>query len=122
MFVLKWEKMSPKVAEQLASLVKGFDCQKKPMFGHEVYWINGNMFAGVFEDDIWIRLSRDDQGDYFEKYDDGKLFEPMAGRAMKDYVVLPESVVANTEAANEWIEKAYKFTAMLPEKKPKAKN
>ena len=113
--------MSQEVAEQLASLVKGFECQKKPMFGHEVYWINGNMFAGVFQDEIWIRLSRDDQADFFELYDDAKLFEPMAGRAMKDYVVLPESVLADPEAANGWVEKAYKFTVTLPEKKPKAK-
>ncbi|WP_424359645.1 TfoX/Sxy family protein [Methanocella sp. MCL-LM] len=118
---MAWEKMSQEAARKLAGLVEGFECQKKPMFGHEVYWINGNMFAGVFASDIWIRLARDDQADFFEAYEDAKLFEPMPGRSMKDYVVLPESVLENEETAKMWLERAYRHTASLPEKKVKAK-
>jgi TfoX/Sxy family transcriptional regulator of competence genes len=118
---MAWEKMSQETAEKLARLVKGFDCQKKPMFGHEVYWVNGNMFAGVFQSDIWIRLSRDDQADFFEAYEDAELFEPMAGRPMKDYVVLPGTVLADEESVQLWLGKAYGYTATLPVKKAKAK-
>ena len=46
---MKWEKMSQEAAQRLEVIVKPFACQKKPMFGHEVYWVNGNMFAGVFQ-------------------------------------------------------------------------
>jgi TfoX/Sxy family transcriptional regulator of competence genes len=118
---MTWEKMSQATAEKLAALVEGFECQKKPMFGHEVYWVKGNMFAGVFASQVWIRLSRDDQADFFEAYEDAKLFEPMAGRPMKDYVVLPDAVLADNKVANTWLEKAYNYTATLPEKKSKAK-
>ena len=118
---MKWEKMSQESAQRLEAIVKPFACQKKPMFGHEVYWIDGNMFAGVFESSIWIRLSPPDQGEFLGKYKGAKQFEPMAGRPMKDYVVVPELVLDDKTAIGEWMKRAYDFTAAMPAKKPKAK-
>jgi hypothetical protein len=42
----KWEEMSQDATKKLEELVQPFACQKKPMFGYDVYWVNGNMFAG----------------------------------------------------------------------------
>jgi TfoX/Sxy family transcriptional regulator of competence genes len=119
--VLKWEKMSQEAAQQLEVIVKPFASQKKPMFGHEVYRVNGNMFAGVFESSIWMRLSPQDQAEFTGKYKDARQFEPMAGRPMKDYVVIPESVLGDEEAVGKWMKRSYDYTASLPEKKPKPK-
>ena len=118
---MKWEKMSLETAKRLASIVQPLACQKKPMFGHEVYWVNGNMFAGVFQDSIFFRLSARDQTELLGKFKDAKQFEPMAGRPMKDYVVVPESVLGDKELVNAWMKRSYDFTASLPEKKAKAK-
>jgi TfoX/Sxy family transcriptional regulator of competence genes len=118
---MKWEKMSQEAAQQLETIVKPFACQKKPMFGHEVYWVNGNMFTGVFESSIWIRLSIPDQTEFLGKFKDAKQFEPMAGRPMKDYVIVPETVLGDKKAVSEWMKRAYDFTASLPVKKPKPK-
>lgn len=118
---LKWEKMSQEAAARLASIVKPFACQKKPMFGHEVYWVNGNMFTGVFQDSIFFRLSANDQAEFLGKYNGAKQFEPMAGRPMKDYVVVPESVLGDKKLVDEWMSRSYAFTASLPAKKAKAK-
>ncbi|OPY26263.1 MAG: hypothetical protein A4E28_02611 [Methanocella sp. PtaU1.Bin125] len=118
---MKWEKMSTGTAERLASIVQPFACQKRPMFGHEVYWVNGNMFTGVFQDSIFFRLSPRDQADFLGKYKDAKPFEPMAGRPMKDYVVVPEPVLVDNGLVNAWMERSYAFTKSLPEKKAKAK-
>jgi TfoX/Sxy family transcriptional regulator of competence genes len=118
---MKWEKMSQEAAERLASIVQPFACQKKPMFGHEVYWVNGNMFAGVFQSSIFFRLPAKDQAEFLGKFKDAKQFEPMAGRPMKDYVVVPESVLGDKGLVNEWMSRSYAFTASLPEKKAKAK-
>ena len=62
------------------------------MFGCPVFFVNSNMFSGVFEDDIFIRLSEKDRKELFSKYDEAAPFEPMKGRKMKEYVVLPESI------------------------------
>jgi TfoX/Sxy family transcriptional regulator of competence genes len=118
---MKWERMSQEAAQRLEAMVKPLACQKKPMFGHEVYWVNGNMFAGVFQSSLFFRLSPDDQREFLGKYKDAKQFEPMEGRPMKDYVVMPESVLVDSNATIEWMKRSYDFTASLPEKKPKAK-
>jgi TfoX/Sxy family transcriptional regulator of competence genes len=118
---MKWEKMSKEAAQRLEAIVKPFACQKKPMIGHEVYWVNGNMFAGVFQSLLFFRLSQQDQKEFLEKYKDAKQFEPMAGRPMKDYVVIPESVLGDSKALGEWVKRSYDYTASLPVKKPKAK-
>lgn len=118
---MKWEKMSQEAADRLASIAQPFACQKKPMFGHEVYWVNGNMFAGVFQDSIFFRLSAKDQAEFLKTFKDAKQFEPMSGRPMKDYVVVPESVLGDKKLVNEWMARSYAFTASLPEKKAKAK-
>lgn len=118
---MKWEKMSQDAAQRLVAMVEPFACQKKPMFGHEVYWVNGNMFAGVFQSSLFFRLSPQDQKEFLEKYGDAKQFEPMAGRPMKDYIVIPESVQGDSKAVGEWMKRSYYFTASLPAKRPKAK-
>jgi TfoX/Sxy family transcriptional regulator of competence genes len=119
--VVKWEKMSQEAAKRLAASVEPFACQKKPMFGHEVYWVNGNMFAGVFQSLLFFRLSPQGQKEFLGKYKDAKQFEPIEGRPMKDYVVIPESVLGDNKALGEWMKRSYDYTASLPVKKPKVK-
>lgn len=118
---MKWEKMSQEAAQRLAAIVQPFACQKKPMFGHEVYWVNGNMFTGVFQSIIFFRLSAKDQAEFLETFRDARQFEPMTGRPMKDYVVVPESVLADAELVKAWMARSFQYTASLPEKKAKAK-
>jgi TfoX/Sxy family transcriptional regulator of competence genes len=61
----------------------------RPMFGNLSAFVNGNMFAGVYGDSLFVRLSDDDRADLLGKKG-AKLFEPMKGRPMKDYVCLPQ--------------------------------
>jgi TfoX/Sxy family transcriptional regulator of competence genes len=118
---VKWEKMSQDTAKRLEALVQPFACQKKPMFGYDVYWINGNMFTGVFQSSIFFRLSPQDQKEFLEKYENSRQFEPMEGRLMKEYIVVPESVLEDKGAVGEWMKRSFEYTLSLPEKKAKAK-
>ena len=118
---MKWEKMSQEAARRLEALVQPFACEKKPMFGHEVYFVNGNMFAGIFEKSTWLRLSAKDQAEIMKQHKDAKLFEPMKGRPMKDYVVVPEPLLEDRQAIGMWLARSYEYTASLPEKKAKPK-
>jgi TfoX/Sxy family transcriptional regulator of competence genes len=118
---MKWEKMSQDTAKKLETLVQPFACQKKPMFGHDVYWVNGNMFTGIFQSIIFVRLSPKDQNEFLEKYKDARLFEPMEGRPMREYVVVPEQVLEDKDAVGEWMKRSFEYTESLPEKKAKVK-
>jgi TfoX/Sxy family transcriptional regulator of competence genes len=92
--------------------------QRRKMFGYPAVFVGGNLAAGLFQDRVFARLSDEDRarlpggGDYFE---------PMPGRPMKAYAVIPDDVVADDEALAEVLAKAVSFTAALPPKAPKAK-
>jgi len=118
---VKWEKMSQETAQRLEAIVRPYACQKKPMFGHDVFWVNGNMFAGVFQRLIFFRLSPQDQREFLGTFKGAKQFEPMEGRPMKDYVVVPETVLGDKATLDEWMRRSYEFTKSLPAKKPKPK-
>jgi hypothetical protein len=47
-------------------------------------------------------------------------FEPMPGRPMRGYVVMPDAVAANPDQARSWVERAAAYVRTLPPKAPKA--
>jgi hypothetical protein len=52
-------------------------------------------------------------------YKDVFAFEPMPGRAMKGYVVLPKSIYSNDKLFGEWLDKSIRYVSSLPPKKKK---
>jgi TfoX/Sxy family transcriptional regulator of competence genes len=84
------------------------------MFGSPVFWINRNMFAGVHEDNLFIRLSEKDRGEILKKYPAAKPFEPLKGRIMKEYIVVPESLYADAKSFEEWLKLSHEYAASLP--------
>jgi TfoX/Sxy family transcriptional regulator of competence genes len=117
----KWKKSSPEMAKILDAALLRFTCDKKPMFGAPVFWINRNMFAGVFEDSIFIRLSEKDRAEILAKYEGAHPFEPLKGRIMKEYIVIPETLYSDKKAFEEWLKKAHAFAASIPPKVKKPK-
>ena len=89
----------------------------RPMFGNLSAFVNGNMFAGLFGEDLFVRLP-DAQSAPIRKQG-GRDFEPMPGHAMKGYVVVPTSWRAKPAAAKAWIAEGLAFTRGLPSKAPK---
>jgi TfoX/Sxy family transcriptional regulator of competence genes len=94
--------------------------ERRKMFGYPAVFVRGNMCAGLFQDRVFARLSDEDRsalpggGDYFE---------PMPGRPMKAYAVIPDDVIADEAALAEVLARSVAFTAALPakEKKPTRK-
>ena len=62
------------------------------MFGYASAFVNGNMFAGTFQDSIVVRLAETDRAALL-KMKGAAPFEPM-GHPLKQYVVVPASIVA----------------------------
>jgi TfoX/Sxy family transcriptional regulator of competence genes len=92
--------------------------EQRKMFGYPAIFVRGNMCAGVFQDRVFARLSPSDRA---ALPGGGADFEPMPGRPMKGYVLIPDEVMADEEALTAAIAKAVAFTATLPAKEKKAK-
>jgi TfoX/Sxy family transcriptional regulator of competence genes len=91
----------------------------KPMFGNLSAFVNGNMFAGLFGEDLFVRLP--DPEIAAVKKQGGRDFEPMAGHAMKGYVVVPKTWRTKPEPAVVLIKRSLALTRAMPAKAPKQK-
>ncbi len=89
----------------------------KPMFGQVSAFVNGNMFCGIFGDELILRLPADEIAKLKQK--GGRDFEPVAGRKMGGYVVFPGQWQARPPAA--LIKRALEATRKLPAKTVKKK-
>jgi TfoX/Sxy family transcriptional regulator of competence genes len=91
----------------------------RPMFGNLAAFVNGNMFTGLFGEDLFVRLSEEDSAKVRKQ--GGRDFEPMPGRAMRGYVTVPTTWRSKPDAARVWIASALELTRRLPPKAANAK-
>jgi TfoX/Sxy family transcriptional regulator of competence genes len=89
----------------------------KPMFGNLAGFVNGNMFAGLFGEDLFVRLPEDEAAAV--KRNGGRSFEPMPGRAMTGYVLVPGDWRERPAAVAPLVERAHELTSLMPAKAPK---
>ncbi len=95
---------------------------KGQMFGHPCAFVNGNMFFGTFENTLIARVGPD-RARALSEGGVVRVFEPMAGRAWKDYVQIAPGQVGDAELRH-LVGGALDHTAAIPpkaEKKAKAK-
>jgi TfoX/Sxy family transcriptional regulator of competence genes len=118
---MKWKKVSAELSELLEGALKDYDCQKRMMFGCPAYFINNNMFTGVHQDNIILRLSEEHRTKIKTEYDEAEPFEPMEGRVMKEYMVVPEVLYSDTEEFDTWMKLSYQFVSQLPPKQKKSR-
>ncbi|MCE7746232.1 MAG: TfoX/Sxy family protein [Candidatus Heimdallarchaeota archaeon] len=117
----KWKKPSEDLMELLATLLEPYNCTSRKMFGSLTYFINNNMFAGVHEDIIFLKLSEKDRKEIKEEFLDISQFEPLEGRKMREYIVLDEDIYRDIPTLEKWIERAVSYVSSLPPKVPKQK-
>lgn len=90
---------------------------KKPMFGNQAAFVNGNMFTGLFGDDLFVRLPEERVQQVLAA--GGRPFEPMPGRAMRGYAFVPGDWRTDGRAASGLVAEALEFVAALPAKEAK---
>jgi TfoX/Sxy family transcriptional regulator of competence genes len=118
----KMPKPSEETKELFASLVPDHPgVTERPMFGQRSAFVNGNMFMGIFGQDLLLRLPEQDREAVVAA--GGAVFEPMAGRPMREYVVLPSAWLTRRATLNKWIARSLDHAEALPPKtsKPKSK-
>jgi hypothetical protein len=77
------------------------------------------LWGGVHGDKLFLRLSEDDVANIKNGFKGVTNFEPMPGRAMKGYVILPKSLYTADSIFEEWLDKSIKYVSALPTKKSK---
>jgi TfoX/Sxy family transcriptional regulator of competence genes len=93
----------------------------RKVFGHPAAFVNGNMFFGVFGPELFVRLS-DRDSVAAASVPGFRPFEPMPGRPMRGYLVLPTAVRAKPVEARRWIRRSLEFASGLPPKKAKPRS
>lgn len=115
----KFEKSSPELVTRFGAAMDrngAPDITQRQMFGYPCAWIGGNMLTGLFAEQWWVRLSEPDR-DALLALPGAHPFEPMPGRRMGRYVVLPPEVTVDDASLGAWLSKAIDFTRTMPPKR-----
>jgi TfoX/Sxy family transcriptional regulator of competence genes len=96
------------------------EVELRRMFGCPCAFVHGQMFAVFHPAGLALKLSDEDREALLQE-PGARPFEPMPGRKMRQYAVLPPASQAPAfQAAGDplrhWIGKAYRYAAELPPK------
>ena len=118
---MEWKKAPEELVQFLSQKMKNVNCDYRKMFGYPAYFINGNMFAGIHGEKLFIRLSESEAEEIMNSHLNVTCFEPMLGRTMNGYVVLPKSLYSDEGLFDKWLNKSVKYVSTLPPKQKKKK-
>jgi TfoX/Sxy family transcriptional regulator of competence genes len=118
MAATKWKKAPESLVLRFGqALPKDPAIERRSMFGYPCAFFHGHMFCGLFEDQFIVRLP-DAEREAFLKQPGAKVFEPMPGRPMKEYVLIPPAVVEREALLGGWLRQSLDYVGGLP---PRAK-
>jgi len=109
---MKFTKAPGWLVETFAAVMPPPPVVHRPMFGYPSAHVNGNMFAGLFKDSMILRLPDELREELIAA--GGEPFAPMPGRAMREYVTVPETILSNHAKLAAWIAKSLKYAEALP--------
>ena len=116
---MAWQKPPPYMIELFESLLPADpQVSQRKMFGNPCGFVNGNMFCGLFEGSMFLRLSETDR-ELAQQELGASPFDPLEGRPMREYMTLPEDVLEDDGQLDDWMARAYSYAASLPQKQPK---
>ena len=111
-----FSKSPPELVERFATVMERYpDAERKKMFGYPAAFLGGNMATGLFAEHWVVRLPDAEIAE--AKAAGAGSFEPMPGRPMKAFVVIPAADVADDGAIGRWVERGLAHAASLPAKK-----
>jgi TfoX/Sxy family transcriptional regulator of competence genes len=113
-----WRKSSEEMVARFTEAVAGIEgLEQRKMFGYPAAFVGGNMTTGLHQESWIVRLPEPVRRERLEA--GWSIFEPMPGRPMREYVALPDEVIADPEQVRAWVERAVEYVRGLPPKKPK---
>ena len=112
---MKWEKSSEALIETFhAALPDDPRIERRQMFGYPCAFVNGNMFSGLHQSSMVLRLDQPRREDLLAR--GARTFEPMVGKPMREYVVVPPVILEAPAELRRWTAYALEFGAGLPPK------
>ncbi len=116
-----WRKSPPELVAKLDALLKHApDAERRMMFGFPCAFLQGNMFTGLHQEQLFLRLSEVDKAEFLE-IPGSTPFAPVKGRVMSEYVTVPESMLADEGQLKIWLARSLAYARSLPVKVKKAR-
>lgn len=106
---MAWEKSPAELVDRFAAVLDRHpELERRKMFGYPAAFLGGHMVTGLHQNN-WIARVGDLGG--------AQPFEPMAGRPMKGFAVVPGDAIGDDTAIEAWLERAIANVRTLPPKK-----
>ena len=110
-----FSKSPPELVERFAAVMDGYpDAARRKMFGYPAAFVGGNMATGLFAEHWVVRLP--DAEIEPAKARGAGSFEPMPGKPMKAFVVIPAADVADDAKIRGWVERGLAHAGSMPAK------
>ena len=113
---MEWTKPSKDLVETFDRAVASFpSAERRLMFGMPAAFLNGNMFACLFGEGMVLRLPDAPRDELMAK-EGGGPFEPMPGRRMREYALVPPHMSRDAAELDRWLARAFEYAQTLPPK------
>ncbi|MFI5255460.1 MAG: TfoX/Sxy family protein [Candidatus Limnocylindrales bacterium] len=89
--------------------------ERRKMFGYPAAFVHGNMFAGLFQDRLMMRLAEAERAEFLAM-PGARPFEPMPGRPMTGYFEAPAALLGDPDALRGWLDRSLAYAVTLPPK------
>jgi TfoX/Sxy family transcriptional regulator of competence genes len=111
----KWERSSPELIARFdACLPKTAGVERRQMFGCPCAFVNGNMFSGVHEQRLIVRLGDKERASLAQAPDAGPFV--VMGRTMREYIAFEKPLERTPREIGHWMKKALAYAQTLPPK------
>ena len=117
---MKFEKSPPWLVQLFDEALSGTPAERRQMFGYPCGFSNGQLFCGLFASSMFVRLAEADRAALLA-VEGARAFDPMGGRPMREYVVLPAALLEEPAQLRDWVSRAAAYAAALPPKKTPAR-
>jgi TfoX/Sxy family transcriptional regulator of competence genes len=121
---MSWEMKIPRPDDESKEFFKSLlptdqRVTSKSVFGNPAAFVNGNMFMGLWGNDVFLRVSEVDQKDLQDNHGASE-FEPMKGKPMKGYILLSRSWRGEPKKFRSWVSRSLVWAGHLPMKGKKS--
>lgn len=113
---MKWRKTPEELVNTFqASLPEDARVERRKMFGYPCAFVNGNMFTGLHQENLIVRLAEEDRQTLVNQKG-AEIFAPFPGRLMKEYVSLPAAIIESSKELKGWMRRSLEYASALPPK------
>jgi len=119
---MQMPKSPPALIERFDTVASDFpEATRRLTFGFPCLYVGGNMVTGLYGGSWHVRVDKDDTDELLQ-LPGARPFEPMPGRPMTGFTLLPETIINDDAAVREWVGRAIAHVSTMPVKTPKAKS